>query len=450
MADLVALQTMLPKIDSPYEQQGAALKIQQMQGAAQDAQYQRQQQAQAQQDDASYRQALQTSGGDSKALLSSLAGAGNYKGHAAAMKADLDQRKGNADIEKDQATTQETKLKALNQAFTLHRDQINHVTDPTTAAQWVASAYQDPVLGPLVSQSGPLEAAVARIPRDPAGFAQWKLQAGTSADEYVKRTTVDANTAANNATSVKTAGISAAASKYSADSNARTAGARLKFDKEQAEGADPGDTTSANMVDLIGTGRMAPPTGYALRNPKILAMMDQVAKKYPDFDATEYAGKTKAMRDFTTGKQGDSIRSFAVAGDHLGQLGKLVDALDNGNIPLVNKYGNMIAQQTGSDAPTNFDAAKGIVAKEVLKSIVAGGGGVEERQELAHLLDNAKTTKQLKGVISTYQHLMAAQHDGLVRQYELSTGRKDAATRFKYDTGDAPAAGGVVDFGSLK
>lgn len=451
MADLVALSAMLPKIDSPYEQQAGALKLQQMQGAAQDAQYQRQQQAQAAQDDASYRQALQTSGGDSKALLSSLAGAGNYKAHAAAMKADLDQRKGNADIEKDQATTKETQLKALNQAFTLHRDQINLVNDPTTAAQWVASAYQDPVLGPLVAQSGPLEAAVARIPKDPAGFAQWKMQAGLSADDYVKRTTVSADTKANNDTSTANSVRSAASSKYSADSAAGTARARLKFDKEQAEGADTGDSTSANMVDLIGTGRMAPPTGYALRNPKILAMMDQVAKKYPDFDATEYAGKTKAMRDFTTGKQGDSIRSFAVAGEHLGQLGKLVDALDNGNTPLINKYSNIIAQQTGSDAPTNFDAAKGIVAKEVLKSIVAGGGGVEERQELAHLLDNAKTTKQLKGVISTYQHLMGAQHDGLVRQYELSTGRKDAATRFKYGGGEGGDSGSkVIDFGSLK
>ncbi|CUI03872.1 hypothetical protein BN2497_2521 [Janthinobacterium sp. CG23_2] len=214
-------------------------------------------------------------------------------------------------------------------------------------------------------------------------------------------------------------------------------GQRLSFDKQQVEGTGP-DASEA-MVDAIGTGKMSPPSGYALRNPKMLQMMERVAQKYPDFDATEYDGRKRATRDFATGKQGDSIRSFAVASDHLGQLKGLITALDNGNTPLVNKYSNIIAQQTGSAAPTNFDAAKGIVAKEVLKSIVAGGGGVEERQELVNLLDNAKTTKQLNGVVDTYLHLMAAQKSGLERQYELSTGRKDAATRFNYK---ADASGG--------
>jgi hypothetical protein len=216
----------------------------------------------------------------------------------------------------------------------------------------------------------------------------------------------------------------------------RNAGARLQFDKEQAVGTGP-DASEA-MIDAIGMGKMAPPSGYALRNPKMLQMMERVAQKYPEFDATEYDGKKRAMRDFTTGRQGDSIRSFAVATDHLTQLKGLIGALDNKDIPLVNKYANIIAQQTGSTAPTNFDAAKGIVAKEVLKSIVAGGGGVEERQELAHLLDNAKTTKQLNGVVDTYLHLMGAQKQGLERQYELSTGRKDAATRFNYKSDADP------------
>lgn len=228
--------------------------------------------------------------------------------------------------------------------------------------------------------------------------------------------------------------------------DSRAVDRRAAADRATEGGVDLSDAT----VDAIGQGRMQPPSGYALRNPKIANLMDRVAAKYPEFDATEYAGKSKAMRDFTTGKQGDSIRSFAVASDHLTQLKGLITALDNGNTPLVNKYANIVAQQTGSVAPTNFDAAKGIVAKEVLKSIVAGGGGVEERQELAHLLDNAKTGKQLGGVVDTYLHLMGAQRDGLMRQYELSTGRKDGAQRFNYqqgggDAGTAPKPQAKVD-----
>jgi hypothetical protein len=238
MADLVALQTMLPQISSPFDQQGKALQLRQMMNAGQQADFEAQQRQQAQADDQSYRAAMQANPTGGAGLLSALAGSGNYKGYAQAQKQDLDQRKGNADVAHLGAQTQQANMTALNQAFTLHRDQINTVTDPQSAAQWVAAAYKDPTLGPLVSQSGPVEDAIARIPTDPAKFAQWKLQAGTNADEYVKHTTVDANTAANNATSVKTAGISAAASKYSADTNARTASNRLAFDTEQAKNGD--------------------------------------------------------------------------------------------------------------------------------------------------------------------------------------------------------------------
>lgn len=247
MADnMIALQAMLPKIDTPFEAQGKALQLRQMMNASQDADYERQQRAQAAQDDASYRQALQANPTGGAGLLSALAGSGNYKAHAAAVKSDLDQRKGNADIAQTEAQTNDTKLKTLNQAFTLHRDQINLVNDPQTAAQWVASAYKDPVLGPLVAQSGPLDEVISRIPQDPAGFAKWKMQAGLNANDYVKQTSVDANTAANNAVSRENSVRSAASSKYSADSSAGTARARLAFDKQKDEtkstGAEPSMT----------------------------------------------------------------------------------------------------------------------------------------------------------------------------------------------------------------
>lgn len=458
MDNTIALQVRPPQIDSPIESQGKALQLRQMLNADQQAQYQRQQQAQAQQDDQSYRAALQANPNGGAGLLSALAGSGNYKGHAAAVKADLDQRKGNTDIDKTTAETDKMKRETASHQFEIAGQLAGSwAKDPTVTKQKIAAglnaAAHSGVISPEIAQAKLDELGkVGEDVRSLNGWAGNVLMQITKAKDQHDMTTVDANTTARVAQDERASIRTANSSRYSADKQAASSGARLAFDKKQAEGGPAGDT-SEGMVDLIGSGRMAPPTGYALKNPKIVAMMERVAQKYPEFDATEYAGKTKAMRDFTTGKQGDSIRSFAVATEHLGQLGKLVDALDNGNVPLVNKYGNMIAQATGSDAPTNFDAAKGIVAKEVLKSIVAGGGGVEERQELAHLLDNAKTPKQLRGVITTYEHLMGAQRDGLVRQYEVSTGRKDAKTRFNYDKAPpagAPAAGGVVDFGSLK
>lgn len=170
------------------------------------------------------------------------------------------------------------------------------------------------------------------------------------------------------------------------------------------------------MAQAIANGQAAPITGFALAKPQGQTVMRRVFEINPNYDETTYAAKTKAARDFTSGNQGNAMRSFNVAGQHLDQLGTLVDALDNGNLQLVNKVANAYKEQTGSPAPTNFDAAKDVVSKEVVKAIVAGGGGVAERQELADLMSKAKSPAQLKGVIQQYRSLMAAQHDALLQQ----------------------------------
>lgn len=349
------------------------------------------------------------------------------------LKVTADIGKVGADTDHINAQTAETQAKVMNLAAQQHKDAIGLVNDRETAAAWLQSMYSDPRLKDIVGASGTtVDQAIARIPSDAAGLEKWKMQAALGGEKLIAMTMPDAN-----------ARLSAKTAKYSADSSAHTARERLVFDRSKEEGNAPSDL-SESSVDAIGQGRMKAPTGYALRNPKIANLMDRVNAKYPNFDATEYDAKQKAMRDFSTGTPGNSIRSFSTATDHLSQLDQLVDALGNGNVPLANKIANTVAQNTGSTAPTNFDAVKGIVAKEVLKSIVAGGGGVEERQELSHLLDNAKTTKQLKGVIGGYLHLMSAQKDNLEQQYELSTGRKDAKTRFNYKKEAAAAPNPVA------
>lgn len=186
------------------------------------------------------------------------------------------------------------------------------------------------------------------------------------------------------------------------------------------------------VVDQIGKYQMAPPNGMALRSPRMAQIMGALAEQYPNFQADEFPARQKALKDFSTGSQGNSLRSFAVAVDHLSSLSDLTDALNNGNYPLVNKLANLWAQNTGSTGPTSFDAAKEIVGKEVVKAIVSGGGGVGERSRIAELLSNAKSPAQLKAIIGEYTTLMAAQRDGLVAQYENTTGRTDAATRFNF------------------
>lgn len=205
------------------------------------------------------------------------------------------------------------------------------------------------------------------------------------------------------------------------------------------DGQPTGDV--AAMVDAIGSYKQPPPGGAALRNPRMQSIMAQVMAKYPDYDPTKLPVMQKAEKDFSTGKQGNSVRSFNVALSHLDTLDQLADALNNGNMQIVNKIGNTYAEQTGGAAPTNFSAAKKIVADEIVKAIVGSGGGVADREEASKTIDKANSPAQLKGVINTYKELMKGQLVGLRDQYKATTGKDDFDTKYLSEAGRKAAGG---------
>lgn len=198
----------------------------------------------------------------------------------------------------------------------------------------------------------------------------------------------------------------------------------------------------SGLVDSIGTYKSPESVALARIPPALKSqVLAAVMQKYPDYDPSTFAAKQKAARDFATGTQGNAMRSFAVAGQHLDQLAPLIEALDNGNNQTVNKVGNAIATWNGGTPVTNFDAAKEVVGKEVIKAIVGSGGGVEERQELARQLDAAKSPQQLHGVVKQYRALMSAQHDALHAQ-RLGAGLPESTMPNYGDAGATATAAG--------
>ena len=151
----------------------------------------------------------------------------------------------------------------------------------------------------------------------------------------------------------------------------------------------------------------------------------------------DVATKTKANKDFSTGIQGRQVTAFNTAIDHLSTMDKLSDALQNNDIKAFNYLGNVVAKQTGQPAPVNFDAAKQIVTAEIIKAVVASGGGVRERQEAEANFATANSPAQLKGVINTYKQLLGGQLNSLGLQYQNTTGRTDFDKKL---TGEAKQA----------
>lgn len=181
----------------------------------------------------------------------------------------------------------------------------------------------------------------------------------------------------------------------------------------------PGQANAA-LVKMIGEGRMIP-SDRLESTPRGQAVLAEVEKQYPGYDVTTARAKQKAAYDFGPGgKDATAMRSIGTVTKHLDMLNTLVDNLDNTSSPAFNAAANFFKTQTGQTAPKTFDAAKQIVGQEVIKAIVAGGGGVGERQEAADALSKASSPEQLKSVIATYKTIMGAQHESLLQQRDAA------------------------------
>lgn len=163
------------------------------------------------------------------------------------------------------------------------------------------------------------------------------------------------------------------------------------------------------------------------------------------------AAEQQTLKAFTAGLEARRVTANNTAINHLETMDKLVDDLTNKDTRIVNKAANAFAKETGSAAPTNFDAAKQIVAAEVIKAVVQNGGGVTERQEAAEQFARANSPAQLRGVIKTYKDLLGGQLQSLKQQYEFGTKRKDFDQRLTPNTRKllTPAADNKPDLSKL-
>lgn len=166
-------------------------------------------------------------------------------------------------------------------------------------------------------------------------------------------------------------------------------------------------------------------SGFVMKTPWGQQVMADVLKINPDYRATRYAAMTSAQRAFASGREAQQTRAMNVAIAHLDTFEELAKALQTGDIQAINAAAQRVAQETGQPAPTSFDLAKQIVGEEIVKAIIAGGGGVTERASMAERLSRVQSPQQLQGAIDTARTLLAGQLGGLERQYEKQTKEKD-------------------------
>ena len=156
---------------------------------------------------------------------------------------------------------------------------------------------------------------------------------------------------------------------------------------------------------------------------------DQISAKINE-NKQNFAASSKALKEFTSGADAKTVRSLNVVVSHLDTLNELAQGLDSNDTRIINRVRNAYRVEFGKPAPTSFNAAKEIVGDEIIKSIVARGGTLEDRQAMKKTLDAASSPEQLQGVITAYQKLLGGQLAGFEKSYTASTNRTDFKDRF--------------------
>jgi hypothetical protein len=454
MADnTIALQTMLPRIDSPFEARGKQLQMNQMIQADQQVQYQRQQQAQAQQDDESYRSAIRANPTGGAGLLSALAGSGNYKGHAAAVKADQDKRKGDADIDSTKATTAKTVHDTAEKQFE-YAGQLagGWVRNPGITRAQIASelnqAAQIGIITPEMAQ-GKL-AEVQQMPDDPRALQGWAnktlMQVMKAKDQYAL-TTVDANTKAR-----------VDQDERSSKRTAATAGARLAYDKEKDKTGDDAPLeplsirTTAQQYLAGDSGALANIGRGAQGARNLVLVRNEIARQAnaAGLNGADIAAKVAEFGGMKAGQRtlGTRTANIEVAATEAAELAPLaVEASSkvarSGLLPF-GKAQIMFDTQTNDPNLRQFAMANTALANAYGQ--VMSRGGVATVSDKEHAREILATAFDHKSYVAAVDQLQAE-----IRAAQRAPGkvRKEMSNATSGRDGDGHGGGKVIDFGSL-
>lgn len=184
----------------------------------------------------------------------------------------------------------------------------------------------------------------------------------------------------------------------------------------QAGGANEPTPTARGLAD----GSLKWQDVVSSRTPMVVRddLLRQVKAINPDFNAGTFEVEQNVKKEFTSGDAAKNLTAFNTAIEHANQLRSATDALDNGDSRTLNKIGNALGYQFGSDKTTNFNTIKSALTGEISKVFKGGNATDAEIKEMQGPFDSANSTAQLKGAIDQAVNLMNSKREALQQQYQ--------------------------------
>lgn len=436
MPELVALQTMLPQIDSPVAAQTKVLQMRQLQNANDQADFQRQQQQQAMADDQATRAAYAANPTDGSARLSALASV-SPRAYAAEAKQQSDLAKAGADTRAKQLEAANKGLDLAGQAFGYVR-QNPTVQNANDAIDWL---LQQGVYTP--EHAAQDKAKVAAAPDKVGELADMAFRASLAAkDQLAKVSTHDAGgtvaTVGTDPVTGKTTTLSSLAKTQSPDNiatNERIAAEGAANRKNQikvtqmvsdrSDGSDDGTGLSAatktriaqQAVDAgdysglknVGRGKQGAADLRGIQN----AITDYAASK--GLTPTEISAKLAEFEGMKSGMRVSAgisakIENAAAEADQLAPLA--IDAgrkvARSGFLPFGKVQ--MLFDTNTNDPDMNRFATANIGLATAYAGAMARGGKatVTDQQHARDLLSTAKSQEAYEAIVGQMQQEIKA------------------------------------------
>jgi hypothetical protein len=185
----------------------------------------------------------------------------------------------------------------------------------------------------------------------------------------------------------------------------------------------------ADQVKALSEGRMAFPSGFALKSPYWQQMLTAVSQYDPSFDAVNFNARAKTRNDFTSGKGAQNIKSLNTAIGHLGTLAGQIEGTASHSLTTVNHLQNRAAQMTGSAGPTQFKQTAGALASELTQVFRGSGGAEADVKRYLEELDVDASKEQKTAAVKNIVDLLHSRLEAIGDQYNQGMGTtKDPLT----------------------
>lgn len=400
----IALQVKPVQLDSPLTQYAQFSQIQNAQNQNQLAQYTLAKAKREDDDTQAVRNLLTGAGGDLEAGKNALMQGGYYKQALELGKTQLDQQKSQAEIKKNTAEANAKELDTRTKKWSQAISDIAGFDSPESAIAslkaHVASGDIPPERAQTVLQTMPQNG-------DMAAFRTWQKNMISGIMDAKDRMSYMAPTASAQLqadTSVKTTGMNNAATRYTADTTARTAANRLSFDKGQATSSDdaPMDPLAIRMTAqqyLAGDTSALQNFGRGAQGANNLnAVRLEIAKQATDagMSGADIAAKVAEFGGIKAGQRtaGTRSASIEIAANEVAQLAPI--ALDasakvtrSGFMPF-GKAQIMFDSNTNDPAMRQFAMANTALVNAYGQAMARGGAAtVSDKDHARELLSTA-------------------------------------------------------------